>query len=432
MAPVNICGQPITLVEELRRQGIDAHLLQYGSRGHRFGYKTDRVVDLRGGERAAGQMETVKACLDEGFDIFHFFLRTLFYGGGPTGYKDAGLDLPFIKNRGRRIVYRFTGFDVRLKSEHIKKNPYHPYQYGYTNTLDEDIQKRYLAFLQQYVDQFIVPDPEMHEFFPEAIVIRRAINLQDWSYVGVQPNDCPLIIHAPSDPLVKGTKFIVSALEDLKAEGLKFSFKLISDMNHSEAAVWYRRADIVVDQLCIGWYANFAMECMALGKPVIVYIREGLEDSPDPSSAIENANPDNIKEKLRSLIKDFDRRSELGKLGRQYVEQVHDVRKVVPQWIDVYTKVLKEPPVEPSSFTDIDYFLTQYQLTHEELPKLRYKARSYDKLLKELPGLRYKARKSQGIITAIAFAPLRVKPLRWLFRLLKRHRKSFTKVKDGA
>ena len=187
-----------------------------------------------------------------------------------------------------------------------------------------------------------------------------------------------------------------------------------------------------MDQLCIGWYANFAIECMALGKPVIVYIRGCLEDSADPSVAIENANPDNIKEKLRALIKDFDRRSELGKLGRQYVEQVHDVRKVVPQWIDVYTKVLKEPPVEPSSFTDIDYFLAQYQLTHEELPKLRYKARRYDKLLQELPELRYKAKKSRGIITAITLAMLQIKPLRWLFRLLKRYWKSFTKVKDEA
>ena len=36
----------------------------------------------------------------------------------------------------------------------------------------------------------------------------------------------------------------------------------------------YRDADIVVDQLLAGWYGGFAVEAMALGKPVIAYLRE--------------------------------------------------------------------------------------------------------------------------------------------------------------
>jgi len=404
MAPVNIAGQPILYVEELRRQGIDAILLQYshaGYRGHRFGYRYDRLVDLAGRDRVTTQMETLKACLAEGFDIFHFWLRTLCFGGGPTGYKDAGLDLPFIKSPERRIVYRFTGNDIRLKSECIKRNPYNPYRYGYNSKLDEDMQKRYIEFLQGYVDQFIVGDPELHEYFPAATIVPRAINLQDWSYVGVQPNDCPLIVHAPTDPLFKGTKLILSALEDLKAEGLRFSYKVISNMTHAEAAAWYRKADIAIDQLCMGWYAVFPIECMALGKPVMVYIREDFLDNYHPPIPVENANPDNIKEKLRALIKDFDRRSELGKLGRQYVEEVHEVSKVTSQLVDVYNKVLEQGPAKPNSFADIDYFLVQYNLRQGSRP------------------LVYKVSKLR-IIRAIALALLQVKGLRWLLPPMRR------------
>ena len=282
MAPVNIANQPLVLVEELRKRGIDASLLQYTyGNSHPLGYKTDRVIDLTGRDRATAQIETIKACLEEGVDIFHFWMRSLFFGGRYQEF--TGLDLPFIKSRGRKIVYRFTGYDLRLKSENIKVNPYNPYRYGYQSKFDEDIQKQYIAHLQEYVDQFIVQDPEMHSYFPDALVIPRALNIEKWPYVGLQQNDCPLVIHAPTDPESKGTKFVLSAVEDLKAEGLKFSFKLISGMKHDEAMSWYKKADIVVDQLLIGWYGVLAIECMALGKPVMVYIREDLIDKfPNP------------------------------------------------------------------------------------------------------------------------------------------------------
>ena len=421
MAPVNITGQPLILVEGLRKQGVDAHLLQYTHGGsYPFGYRTDRVVDLAGRDRATAQIETLKECLEEDFDIFHFWLRTLFFGGRYEEF--TGLDLPFIKSRGKTIVYRFTGHDLRLPSKYIKVNPYNAYRYGFESKFDEEMQKRYIAFLQQYVDQFIVQDPEMQGYFPDATVVPRAMNLEEWPYVGVHPTDCPLVVHAPTDPAFKGTKFVNSAVEELKAEGLQFSFKLISGMQHSEAVSWYKKADIVVDQLHMGWYGILALECMALGKPVMVYIREDLIDKFPNSIPVENANPDNIKDKLRELIKDFDRRSELGKLSRQFVEEVHDVSKVVPQLIDVYDKVLERAPVQPETFADLDYFLAQYQITRgkiqvanlgdnpeaadyegtsisrEELLKLRYRSRKYEEFQEELPKLRYKARRFDELI----------------------------------
>ncbi|GAK00997.1 hypothetical protein JCM19055_4134 [Geomicrobium sp. JCM 19055] len=38
----------------------------------------------------------------------------------------------------------------------------------------------------------------------------------------------------------------------------------------------YQKATVVIDQLRIGSYANLTMESMALGKPVICYVREDL------------------------------------------------------------------------------------------------------------------------------------------------------------
>ena len=42
---------------------------------------------------------------------------------------------------------------------------------------------------------------------------------------------------------------------------------------HAEAMKLYAQADLVIDQLLAGWYGGFAVETMAMGKPVVCYIR---------------------------------------------------------------------------------------------------------------------------------------------------------------
>ena len=45
-------------------------------------------------------------------------------------------------------------------------------------------------------------------------------------------------------------------------------------LSNKEARKRYETADILIDQLLAGWYGGLAVELMALGKPVICYIRE--------------------------------------------------------------------------------------------------------------------------------------------------------------
>ena len=57
---------------------------------------------------------------------------------------------------------------------------------------------------------------------------------------------------------------MIAAIEDLDAD-----LELVEGLHHDEAFERYRAADIVVDQLNAGWYGLFAIEAMALGKPVV-------------------------------------------------------------------------------------------------------------------------------------------------------------------
>jgi hypothetical protein len=45
-------------------------------------------------------------------------------------------------------------------------------------------------------------------------------------------------------------------------------------MSNEAARRIYEKADLLVDQLLAGWYGGVAVEFMALGKPVVCYLRE--------------------------------------------------------------------------------------------------------------------------------------------------------------
>jgi hypothetical protein len=184
-------------------------------------------------------------------------------------------------------------------------------------------------------------------------------------------------------------------LRELEAEGLRFELKVITGMRHDEAVQWYRRADIIVDQLLIGWYGVLTLEGLAMGKPVVVYVREDLFDRFTPRIPIQNAPPGKLKEALRELIADPRRRRELAAAGPDFVRDVHDVRKIAAMLRDIYAEVMEMPMRVPDGHADLEHFLAQFKLLEdrETLLALQFKARSYDALMTELPALRFRARK---------------------------------------
>ncbi|MES3016274.1 MAG: hypothetical protein V4721_00785 [Bacteroidota bacterium] len=86
------------------------------------------------------------------------------------------------------------------------------------------------------------------------------------------------VLHAPNHKTIKGTSYIQNAIDELQAEGYPIELKFLQKRPNQEIIEEISKADIVADQLVIGWYAMFALETMALAKPVICYLREDLID----------------------------------------------------------------------------------------------------------------------------------------------------------
>ena len=429
LAPTNFANQPMTMTRALRRRGVDASHVLYAWNGRvLFGYDRDEVVEVTRSDWLTVQLETLNRLLSEPVDVFHFWHRSLVYGPGGYGFF-SGFDLPYVAGSGARIVYRFTGYDLRRRSLDMEVNPYSPFRRGYASPYDEEAQLRYLDHLRQWADALVVQDPEMATFLPEAEVIPRGIDLEAFPFVGVGRPARPLVVHAPSSGELKGSAHVVRAVESLQARGVAFDFKLIEGMKNAEAVEWYRRADIVVDQLLIGWYGVLAVEGMALGKPVIAYVRPGLEQGFDPPLPIVNATIDDVEERLAELIADAALRDSLAHAGRRFAEAVHDSDQVAARAEALYRRVVERGAerrdVAPryltasaAGFMESAEATRKLQRVSEELRILREQARVYSGAERRQEGLQ---RAISGLRRAISGLRKRVRrPVRRLRRLARR------------
>ena len=134
--------------------------------------------------------------------------------------------------------------------------------------------------------------------------------------------------------MVKGTKYVLEAIEQLKKEYV-FDFILVENKSNKEAYEIYKDADIIIDQLLLESHGVLAVECMALGKPVLCRMDEKLMKYYD-GIPILNTDPEYLYYNLKLLLENPELRIELGKKGRKYVEEVHDSRKIAQRLLHIY------------------------------------------------------------------------------------------------
>jgi glycosyltransferase involved in cell wall biosynthesis len=143
--------------------------------------------------------------------------------------------------------------------------------------------------------------------------------------------DKKIIFHAPNHRHLKGTDLLVEACEALRREGRKdFELVIYERRANREVLEAMRDADIVADQFVLGTYAFFAIEAMALGKPVMCYLRPDLYEfyrhySWGKECPVVDTPPDQIKELIIRLLDDDEERARLGRAGREFVERYHSL-----------------------------------------------------------------------------------------------------------
>jgi hypothetical protein len=129
------------------------------------------------------------------------------------------------------------------------------------------------------------------------------------------------IVHAANHRMFKGTRYLETAVRELRQEGEDIELVLVEGVPNSKALELYRSGDVIFDQCLIGFHGYFALEAMALGKPVLCYIRKREYLLAPDECPIVNVCAATLKDDLRRVIQQRERLNEIGRAGRAYVEK---------------------------------------------------------------------------------------------------------------
>lgn len=132
---------------------------------------------------------------------------------------------------------------------------------------------------------------------------------------------------------IKGSPFVLAAIERLKEEGYAVEYYYVSGKPSNQMRYYQAQADIVVEQLIYGWWGSTGVETMALGKPVICYLRPSwkryfLQVFPEYKDVpVISATVDTVYDELKKLIENKALREKKGKESRAFAEQHFDPAK---------------------------------------------------------------------------------------------------------
>jgi hypothetical protein len=263
------------------------------------------------------------------------------------------LDLRVLSAAGKGIVVTFQGDDARQGDISLRRFPIciaREVGPDYYNPANDKRKRWRIRTFDRYADRLFALNPDLLHVLPSRaeFLPYTHIDLDDWRPVAPAPaaQRRLTILHAPSHRGAKGTRFVCEAVERLRVQDqLEFDFVLVENMPQREARRLYERADLLVDQLLAGWYGGLAVELMALGKPVIAYLREeDLHFIPGAMKAelpVISATPATIYEVFKEWL--TTRRHELPALGarsREYVEHWHDPLTVARRLERIYRELV--------------------------------------------------------------------------------------------
>ncbi|HLJ68730.1 MAG TPA: glycosyltransferase [Chloroflexota bacterium] len=318
-APANVGGHPIGLSKAERELGLESEVVIFEP--DPFAFEVDRSLARPGiapWRTAPARLRFLAEALRR-YDVFHFNFGSALF---PVWTLPIAFDeLPLLRRLGKTVIATFQGDDARPPE--YSQEPYSP-------ELMPTLQRRRAnarARMLRYAHRVFYLNPDLGRWLPGAAFCPYAsFDPREVEPIPPRQDGELTVVHAPSHRAVKGTEAVVAVMDALRARGAPLRLDLVEGVTRAEALARCARADIAIDQLRVGWYGGFALEAMALGKPVLCYINEESpfgEELPIVATAAETLERD-----LVALLESRGRLAEIGAASRSFVERHHDPRNV--------------------------------------------------------------------------------------------------------
>jgi hypothetical protein len=263
------------------------------------------------------------------FAPWNFLIKPL----EPLLYKIAGIKIVVMPYGGD--VQNFNIYsDVVYKSAYVSDYPVFIQDNYKKNTVEKNV-KRWI----KYAD-WIIAGCDWVNYLPYWNTLTLAhfsVDMHKWfpvnnttSPVIFDKNRPIKILHAPNHKAIKGTDFIENTINKLKNENYPIEYLRIQKVPNDELVKTVQSADIIIDQMIIGWYGIFALEAAACQKPVLIYISPELERLYVMSGLLEvdelpfiKIDHNNLKKILTNIINNPTIIKESGEKSYKYVNTHH-------------------------------------------------------------------------------------------------------------
>ena len=315
-APYNIVNIPYSISREFRNMGFECDIMSLDEDPRNFN-QSDYII----GHSSNGVFNNKVRLLSFAtfavlkYDLFQFHQRITLL---PREY-----DIPVIKWLKKKYYIYHHGSDVNNNDNYLKHVPH-----------------------AKGAEAIFISTPDLYDFVPKsAILVPQAISIMSLKkYISQKKKfnnrlkDRTVITHAIYGDEArkhKGSDIIINAIEKLKARGLDIDFRFFIGKEHDFVLNEISKADIHIDQLIYGWYGTISAEAMAIGTPVVCFIRPDLEKFAK-NLPIFRAEKTNLAEKLDELIHNLKLKRRLSLAGKEYVHKVHDAPQVSKKILDIY------------------------------------------------------------------------------------------------
>jgi hypothetical protein len=268
------------------------------------------------------------------FDVFHFYFGESLAGSSLS-------DVALLRRLGKKVFFYFCGCDLRDSKLVVQRHEISAcaecWPMGCSANRDR------AAEVAASCDGVFVSTPDLLEFMPQAVLLPQPLDLAKFDRLRelgtraeVEPTGPLRVAHAPSSRTIKGTKYVEAAIAQLADAGHQVELVLVEGRSYDESLAIYQTCDIGVDQVLIGAYGQFAVEMMAMGKPVLCFLREDVVGHYPEEPPIIKVTPTTLVDVIAGLLADRAQLAQHGARGVAYVERVHGADRVAARAVECY------------------------------------------------------------------------------------------------
>ncbi len=362
--PALVGGHAPVLAAAEREIGLDSRCVAFFPSP--FGYEPDEILFGSAGpiRREVRRWRLLERAI-RWADVVHFnFGASIMPRRRAPGAVDAGLghrafaaygamlelrDPGLLRRAGTGVAVTFQGDDARqgdrlVGDARILLEEVDPGTY-----VDDEQKRACLRTWARSANRIYALNPDLLRVLPPwaSFVPYAHVDPRTWRPAEQEPDPSGhalRVAHAPTARGGKGTRFVLAAVRRLQDDGVAIELDLIEGVSHEQARARLGRADVVVDQLLLGWYGGISVEAMALGRAVVCFIDPADRALVDPGMAsdlpIAEATRDSLANVLREMATDPGVASELGDRGPAFVRRWHDPLEVARRMERDYREML--------------------------------------------------------------------------------------------